>query len=100
MFGCPGMGVILLAPFLFLPDFVLDFENDEDDGEDDGEDDVDKGGRSVAGDGDGDDGDDAEGDGGDERSVGRTREMDQSEEGRELETKRGNAWSFSSARFG
>ena len=100
MFVCPGKGIFLLAPFLCLPDFVLDFGNDEDDGEDDGEDNGDKGGRSVEGDGDGDDGDDAEGAGGDERSVGKTREMDQSEEGRELETERGNAWSFCSARFG
>ena len=98
MFVCPGKGIFLLAPFLFMPDFVLDFGNDEDDGEDDGADDGDKGGISVEGDGDGDDGDDAGGAGGDEISVGRTR--DQSEEGRELETEKGNAWSFCSARFG
>ena len=87
---------------MFLPYFVRDFARDEDDGDNGGDDDK-TGNDSVEGDGDDDNGDDDDGDGGDEGLVGRTREMDQSvrgEKGRGLETRRGDARSFSSAWFG
>ena len=100
---CLRLGVDLVATFnLFLPRFVREFGRDEDDG-DDGVDDDKTGGDSVEGDGDDENGDDDDGDGGDEGTVGRTREMDPSVRGEKetgLETRRGDARSFSSAWFG